>query len=325
MTISTVGSAHTYTTWQAWENAADATLTAPWEAEAYIDNGTWFTTNGTTLTLAGITTSGTNFIEARPATGEGISTGIGAAGPLRADFTKGVGLQNTNAYGHAVLIQTDYTTLRGLQLVTTGNGGDAVVYNNNAFGTISMLNCLVEGQSASNTGQLVRWSAGDIKSCHIVGHSARSAGIGFQDWIGGSVINCTVAIAADDSDGTNAFHVNSGTGISITNTAFFGFTNDTNSDGSFTGSNNASDVAIGFGSSNQASVTYANQFEAVNWATRDFRAKAGGALISNATSTGAPSTDIVGQSFTNTIGAWQYQAAGNSIPPIMNSYRQRSL
>jgi hypothetical protein len=94
--------------------------------------------------------------------------------------------------------------------------------------------------------------------------------------------------------------------------AFFGGNAVASASTFFVGSNNATNQSsVGFGSSNQVSLTTANQFENVTASSEDFRVKAGAALINNGIrqQTYTSDLDIVGSArsiTTPTIGAWEY-------------------
>jgi hypothetical protein len=95
--------------------------------------------------------------------------------------------------------------------------------------------------------------------------------------------------------------------LSVRNTAMFGYSGISN--GSPTRNNNASDGTVPFGSSNQNALNFAAQFEN---AANDFRTKTGAALLANGTSTGTPSTDILGQTrpVSRSIGAHDIPGGG---------------
>jgi len=94
--------------------------------------------------------------------------------------------------------------------------------------------------------------------------------------------------------------------------AFFGGNAVASASAFFVGSNNATNQSsVGFGSSNQVSLTTANQFTLLTSGSEDFRTKAGAALINNGIrqQTYTNDLDIVGQTrsiTTPTIGAWEY-------------------
>jgi hypothetical protein len=132
-------------------------------------------------------------------------------------------------------------------------------------------------------------------------------------------VNNTIARPADLTASGNALGLLGGSGVStITNCALYGFTNSSVDNTHFAGSNNSSNVAIGFGTSNQASKTYANQFQNTSDATRDFREKAGADLFNTGVTdtTNAP-IDIAGtsrpQSTAYDIGCWELIVASTAV------------
>jgi hypothetical protein len=114
---------------------------------------------------------------------------------------------------------------------------------------------------------------------------------------------------------TKAFDFRYGGALStMKNCAFFNWTS-VGSTGRFdsaNSSNNATDLSsFPFGSSNQVSLTTANQFENVTAGSEDFRVKTGAALINNGIrqQTYTNDLDIVGtarSTTTPTIGAWEF-------------------
>jgi hypothetical protein len=105
--------------------------------------------------------------------------------------------------------------------------------------------------------------------------------------------------------------------------AFFGGSAVASASTYFVASNNATNQSsVGFGSSNQVSLTTANQFESITSGSEDFRVKAGAGLINNAIrqQTYTNDLDIVGSARSTgtppngpTIGAWEYAAAATPI------------
>jgi hypothetical protein len=103
-----------------------------------------------------------------------------------------------------------------------------------------------------------------------------------------------------------------GVGATIYSCAFFGGNAVSSSTSFMTASNNAtSQSSVGFGTSNQVSLTTVNQFENVTAGSEDFRVKTGAALINNGIRQQVYTNDldIVGSArstTTPTIGAWEF-------------------
>jgi len=325
MTVSSIGSGggRDYSTIASWEAAAAATLTAPWEGECYNDSE--FSVAGTIVTFAGITASATNFIELRPASGQGFKDHASAASnPLRYDQTKGVGLKCTANYVAAVVIQVNHVRLRGLQILHTGGGNDASCVREDAGGTSSNLirDCILESTGNTSSYGGVFGVRGATVENVVTIHRGSGTQIAVLGNDGPTVMNCTMVRPADLSDLTYVFSKYFGTACTVTNTAGFGCTNFFGGAGSGSGTNNATDLAsVGFGSGHLTSLTYADQFENENNTTPDFRLKAGSDLIDAGTGTGAPTDDIIAQARSTTdIGAWEYQSGGGGggdvFPPF---------
>lgn len=325
MTISTIGTTgRTYSTIAAWEAAAAATLTAPWEGECYNDSE--FTSATTICTFSGITASSTNFIELRPATGQGFKDHASAASnPLRYDQSKGVGIACTGTSILTIEITVDFVTLRGLQIKCAADSGAVCVKQaDTSLSNTRIIDCILESGTGTSAGAyqgVVRFKAGLLQNCVFIQRNG-SNGV-YLDYPGTvNIYNCTVVRSSDITAATNAFRKESGGTVTLKNCAGFGFTNF--STGTYTaGDNSASDKTISFGSNNQASLTYSSQFEVVTDATRDFRAKSGGSLIDLGTNTGTPTTDIIGQAIANTtrdIGAWELQGGGGGGATFANPF-----
>lgn len=290
-------------------------LAAPEIGEAY--NDAEFSVAGNIATYTGFTADATNKLTIRPATGQGFKDHASAAtNPLKYDQAKGVGLKCTDAYSQAVTIEVNHTTLSGLQILHTAANNRQCIRNrtDSAFSGIALENAILE-KAASTTDFIAEWIAGTIRNSLLV---QRGTGIGLSlnyPTSGVTLHNVTIVRPSDISAAASGVEHKGGSGTTtMINCAVFGFTNIVNTAARFTGSNNASNVAIGFGSANQASLTYTSQFEdTTDAAGFDFRAKSGGALLDNGTNTGTPATDIIGQAISNTtrdIGAWEFQAGG---------------
>lgn len=304
------------------------TLTEPEVGEAY--NDAEFSVSGNIATYTGFVASSANTVTIRPATGQGFKDhATAASNPLTYDRSKGVGLKCTGVYSHAVEIQVDHVKLIGLQILHTNASNRFCLRHTTAGLTgVTVDSCILE-KAASTSGDVAVFRSGTMQNCLLVQRQS-GGGNGLNvNYAGTSVtlLNNTIVRPSDITAGGSAIFAANGT-TTVKNCALFGFSTSVNNTGLFTGSNNASDVAIGFGVSNQASVTYADQFEdAANSGGVDFRAKAAGALIDNGTNTGTPSTDIIGQSISNTtrdIGCWELQAVGGGDVTLFPSLVENS-
>lgn len=291
------------------------TLSAAEIGEVYNDGE--FTVAGNIVTYTGFVASSTNTVTIQPASGQGFKDHASAASnPLTYDQTKGVGLKCTSGYSQGVLVQVDHVKIKGLQIIyTSGSFGRAFDNGTGALNGVLLDGCIIE-KAASTSGSIARLRSGTMQNCLLIQRqSGGGNGLEVDYAFTVTLLNNTIVRPTGLTASGSAITAVNGT-TTVKNCAGFGFTNFVNNSSLYTGSNNASDVTIGFGSSNQASLTYADQFEDVaNAGGVDFRAKSGATLLDNGTNTGTPSTDIIGQSISNTtrdIGAWEFQASGST-------------
>lgn len=216
-------------------------------------------------------------------------------------------------------------TISKLQFRETGNYD----YMLDASAALTLSQCIFLNDGASDGGDMVRLdNTGTVENCLIYKKGANNvSGALLAIAQGGTANNVTLARTGAGTVGTG---LRSAYGTLVAkNVAVFGATTDAT--GTLTGSiNNATDAATGgFPSTGrQNSLVGATEWESVTDGSEDFRVKSSTSvkLLDLGTSTGTPSTDIVGQTRTGSydIGAWEYQAAaGASIVPILNSYRLR--
>jgi hypothetical protein len=168
--------------------------------------------------------------------------------------------------------------------------------------------CIFDGHTLTGTQQLLKLRGTTLQNSLIIDRSTDGAGDAVFFDGDGSIVSCSIVrIAAATARRGIEQYVGT---VNVLNTAVFGFFD---SDfGTFTGSNNASDLTLGFGSANQNALSYAAQFENISGGTEDFRAKAAGGLLANGTSSGTPTTDILGQTrdTSRDIGAHEQIAGG---------------
>ncbi len=322
-TISTIGtSSRNYSTVASW---LAAFATGGWEGQCYNDSEFLVTS---TIAFSGHATSATDYIKLSAASGQGFGDNANKlTNALKYNQSNGVGIRCNTKYVDTISISEDYVTLVGLQVSqsATGGGGGQIpiraTTNSQTHGVFDSL--IVENTSGTGNQGVINAKEQTIKNCLLVQRGTSGDGI-FLSYpaSAGLIINCTIVRPSDITAADNGIHSTSGSWKAV-NTAIFGFTN-FSSGGTPTGcSNNASDVTIGTGSANQASKTYSSQFVTTTDAARDFRAKAGADLLENATSTGAPSTDIVGtsrpQGSAYDIGCWELVSGGVTAALTGNS------
>lgn len=316
-------SARNFSTVQAWEDALPANLVT--DGNSYVGecfNDSEFTTTGVLVTFAGSTTDSTHTITLTTGTGQSFRDNANVqTNALRYNASNGVGLRgNTSGYAHVVVVSEDNVHLSKLQIKnsTTGAPGDAAYRQTaTALSGSDVDGCILHGtrHGATSGTACVEFLSGTLRNSLIIGgDTGRAVTVGYAGATAPSIINCTLVLPSDGTSAIEAVEGKSGT-ATVTNCAIFGYPTLVNSTARFTGSNNASDLAIGFGTSNQASKTYANQFQNTALATADFRLKTGADCIDTGVtdSTNAP-TDIAGTSRPSgsayDIGAWEFVQAG---------------
>jgi hypothetical protein len=329
MATKSIGSAggRDYSTLASWEAALAATLTEAEVGECYNDSE--FTSAGTPLTISGITTSATNTITLKCAAGQSFRDNANVqTNALRYNASNGVGVRTTASYQEAINSTTvQYVTFDGLQLSARISGAGSITHRGR-YGKTK--NCLMEIFLRNNVNA----------SGYQVGQDAEITNSLFIDYGVGAgrfvlctdsapliVVGCTIVRVSGTPSTSIGIRMAYGVTSTLKNTAIFGFDSVTNNTAAWgTASNNASDKAISFGSSNQASVTYSDQFENITSGTHDYRAKSGGALINNGVTDATYGTpDIAatarpsGASYD--IGCWELVSAAAVGAMIWNNAR----
>jgi hypothetical protein len=295
----TIGTGKDYTTFAACSAAMPNLVTADEIWHVQFSNEVH--TGG--ISLTGITTDATRYIilDAEP----------GASFADHADKETNPQRYNASvgaAISGGVVISVPYTRIRRLQINGTGWG-------NWAF-QISAVGCVVEDLIIEGT------NSDRVIQIHSGGAGSFANVLGIQDFSTGQpgfVVQTTNAVYCDhvtmvrpsnkSGGGSGAWYGIGGV-LRLRNCAGFGFGSFLQNTANTTGSsNNASDLAIGFGSDNEASITYADQFKVVTTAsgTHDFRRKAGSALEGAGLNlAGTVDHDIIGRARAGPydIGAW---------------------
>lgn len=302
--VNTIGTGGDYTTLQAWEDACPANLVSAdqiWRGEVLNQE------LAQTLTIAGQTTDATRYVELTAQAGASFADHADKeTNPLRYNASVGAAISASAPYGTAVTITTPHTRVSRLQFADGTVGPTRAI---NIDGTSTLLDqCII--RTAVTCG--LAGSSGTVRNVFLQSNGGNVFAVGTNT----SVLNCTFVRPINLGNTTWGI-TNNYTSITIRNTAIFGVSNFASV--SFTGNNNASNATIGWGTDNQASLAYADQFEEPSSAsgTQDYRLKAGATLIDNGAdlSANGVTTDIVGtaRGATYDIGAWEVAA---SLPPF---------
>jgi len=301
----TIGPTGDYSTLQAWEDACPANLVTAdeiWRGE--VQNTEITGSSGNLLTISGQTTDATRYVELTAVAGASFADDANkTTNPLRYNASVGAAIKNSAPYGTVIVISTAHTRVSRLQL---SNGTIGPTRTIDVTGANSVLDQVIV---ETNANGLLGGANGIARNVFVQRDGGSPiAGIGN----GGSLLNCTL-VRPSNLGNTTWGLINNYTTITVRNTAIFGVNNF--SSVSFIGNNNASNTTIGWGTSNQASLTYADQFEnpSKSGGTHDFRLKTGSALIDNGAdlSGSGVTTDIVGtaRGATYDIGAWEVEAS----------------
>lgn len=313
----TIGSTGDYTTPQAWEDACPANLVTNdeiWRGECQNQE---FSSSSTILTIAGQTTDATRYVVLTTVSGASfIDHADKLTNALRYNASNGAAMTTSVTYAHGVVVSTSYTRISKLQIRATGN---------TSYGAISLgSNCLIEQTIIDGqTGAASLNSNSKAINCLAISRSTDANVAGFATPNFGTGVECYNCTAIKPSDiGTygRAFQTSYGS-MTIKNCAGLGFTSFYGVYGGSagaSGNNNASTTTISFGTSNQESLTYADQIEQPNATTGlDCRTKSGADLIDTGADLSASgvTTDIVGtaRGATYDIGVWEYAAAGVTV------------
>jgi len=223
----------------------------------------------------------------------------------------GAAVRCTENYSGVFEIDQDFLTLEGLQLWESGGGnsGHTVAITQN--GPNSLLQNLIVRRSGSgyymHALQLAAGSARNILA-ELLG--ATSGAMVFGGRNDARAENITAVRPANIVASHPAFVTFIGGKIVLKNCVAFGFDSFTNNVDGFTGSHNASNVSIGFGSDNKEGLLFADQFVDVSSsANGDYRLKSGSALIDAGTAPSLSNIMTVSgprqQGMASDIGAWE--------------------
>lgn len=287
-------------------------------------NDSEFTSSGVVLDTSGITTNTTHTLTIQAASGQSWSDNASVqTNAVKYNASNGVALRTTGSYNSCVIAGSLNVSWIGLQFQAASN---TYVFDNDISGSATtdqfVTSCIIyQGSGTFGTATPLRYRCGLMTNSWVIKRISGS-GSGIQCDYASSNLRFANVIVVRHSDATaagNAFNSSSNV-TNIENCMAFGFTAFANDNTKFSGSNNCSDVAIGFGTSNQASKTYANQFVSSLAASADFKIKTGSDAVNNGATdtTDIPTAvDAVGTSRPQgtawCIGAWELKSAGTNV------------
>lgn len=303
--VSTIGSTGDYATIALWEAACPANLvTADQIWEGQLQNQEFVET----VAISGMTTDATRYVHLTTVAGASFANNANKlTNALKYNASNGAAVRY--ASGDTITGSVTYLKLSKLQIKSSARCL-------NLSGNATVDQCILDAQIhfAQITG------SGPIIMRNVLGIMTIAGG-SFGCYIpfgASSYLNCAFIRPSNYAASQTALVCDGGGSIIIKNTSVFGFST-FRSGSSPTANNNASDLATVPGTSAQASLTFADQFEqASNASALDLRTKAGSAQLLNGADLSASgvTTDIVGSARTvpYNIGVWQPAAAGGFSP-----------
>jgi hypothetical protein len=307
MAVNLIGSAQTYATPPLWEDFLDSiggtgTLTETERGQVVFEE-----LNTTTTTVFDGTTPGSFNIILEAVTAARFNA---SAGALRYNTAQGAAWE-FNATGPMLQVVDSNFILQHLQLRMLSNYGTMLDYPNGGETGQAIDRCIIYGEPAET---LCKARNVLITNSLFIHDGAAGAQVNALETAGATVAYNTTFVRTVDAAGSAVGVLQYPGSFSAVNCAVFGFKN--NFDGSPTGSNNASDLAIGFGTSNQASKVFSSQFNLISGAGMDFRLKSGADCINTGTTSGAPTTDVffAARDGSTDIGLHEFQSGGGSAP-----------
>lgn len=315
--VKTIGSGggRDYSTPQSWEDDTDNTslVTADEirQGELYNDSEFTFTTD---LTIGGATTDSTRYRVLTVASGQSFRDHANKlTNALKYNVSNGVGIKTTTGFIGLLTISENYSRASRIQF--SQPSGSYSIGISPATATSEVRDCIYEG-IRGYSGVL-----GKIVNClHIKSGAGLNGGFSLtgSGANNGACYNCTSVVPTGVSTTGTGFVRAAYTNPTIKNCASFGWATAFTSSGWGSATYSATDAATAPGTSNQTSLTYANQFEGVTSGAPDFRVKSGSSLANNGTpdSSNTNDLDIIGQSrstSTPTIGAWEFVSGGSAV------------
>lgn len=269
MPTNQIGAGETYTTPQAWADAIDAILLAPWIGQ--LKNET-FSGSATRLTLTGHTTTAINYIELTTASGASFQD-LMAPATDRLDYNASLGaaisMTGTGSYQPVISVADQYVRINKIMIQTAdpqcqdGISGSAA----NATFKQNIIRCSLR----TNNHFGIRLNTGVATQNLVIVTS--SLGSGIQTDGSATIIGNTIARDNGVAAAGNGINQDSGTST-INGNAVFKFSAALNvAGGTGNADYNATDLASFGGTGNSHTLTtqtYADQFESAT-SPFDFR------------------------------------------------------
>ena len=320
MATKSIGTAtRDYSTMQAWEDALLAILLEAERGEMYNDSE--FTAN---LNISAHVTTSTNTLTLTAASGQSFQDNANVrTNALKYNASNGVGVRGNFGYSQVISISGAVNDLfvSRLQLEQEASAGNSEAFYAIETVVVELKDMIIMKDATGGRVVNLQESSKAINVVAIHKGSGYDGAIRLRDTCTG--IGCLCLNPSDISVTGNGFATSYST-ASIKSCGVFGMST-FSSGGTPTGSNNASDVTIGFGTSNQASLTYSQTtpFTDADKDSLDLRlADNGNSLINNGflDSTNAPN-DISGtaRGASPEIGPWEL---GSAPSPVFGNTKQ---
>jgi hypothetical protein len=295
----TIGTGGDYTSLQAWEDACPSNLVTAdeiWRGEVLNQELVG------ALTLQGQTTDATRYIELTAAAGASFADNANKlTNALTYNASNGAAIRVTS--GTAVYVNTGYVRISKLQIASPESNGFGITSSLNNSQLIAdqlIVSAFYRPLRLEPKANGVITLSNSLVSTTGAGQQHGIITVQFQDNTTANILNCTIAACSDVGlSGSSAgvwVQVSATSVCVVKNSAIFGYNSAFSGTPSAGTDYNASDKTLSIGTNNQASLTYADQFEGVTVATADFRIKTGAGLIDTGTDLSASgvTTDIVG-------------------------------
>lgn len=302
--VKTIGTGGDYTTLQSWEDAAPANLVTAdqvWQGQCF--NQEFFSSSAALLTVTGSTTDATRYKELTTYAGASfVDNASVQTNALRYNASNGAGIRGTYAWASPINLSESYFRISKLQM---SSNTAVCFYSSNSTGLV-IDKCIVENSSTTDAA-LRTYGVCTVKNTLVIQRSTASVAVLSN---GTSAYNCTFARTGSS---TNSIFTGVYGTTTLKNCAFFGGAT-TLASGSSTRTYTTCYTDTASPPSGCTTVAYdtstGSGFENKTDATRDFRIKAGSALLDvGTTDTTNAANDIAGtsrpQGSAYDVGAWE--------------------